>query len=39
MRATLIINGVDFKDWLQEDGIKYTPIERVKRSVVCMSGK
>lgn len=39
MRVKLIINGVDFKDWLAENGIKYSPIERVKRSVVCMNGK
>lgn len=39
MRVMLEINDVDFHDWLAEDGIKYSPIERVKRSVVCMNGK
>jgi hypothetical protein len=38
MRPTLVINGVDFKDWIEEDGIKYSTVDRVKRSVVTLGG-
>lgn len=38
MRPKLVINGVDFKDWIKEDGIKYSKVERVKRSVVTLAG-
>ena len=38
MRAQLVINGVDFADWLAEDGIQYSSVDRLRRSVVTLDG-
>ena len=38
MRVQLKINNVDFTQWLAEGGLNFSPIERVKRSVITMDG-
>lgn len=38
MRIPLTINGVDFTQWIAEDGIAISPIERIRKSVVVLSG-
>lgn len=38
MQINLEINGVDFKPWLAENGIKYSPIERIRTSVITLDG-
>ena len=37
-KASLTINAVSFNDWLAEDGIKYSVIERSSRTVVALDG-
>lgn len=38
MQLNLEINGVDFKPWLAENGLKYSSVERVSRSIVTIDG-
>lgn len=38
-KAVLVINDVDFVVWLPENGLNYTTVERVMRSVVFTNGK
>lgn len=38
MRVVLTINEVDFTPWIAENGLKYSPVERTKRSVITLDG-
>lgn len=38
MQLNLDINGVDFKPWLAENGLKYSFVERARTSVITIDG-
>lgn len=38
MQIVLTINGVDFTPWLAENGLEYSSVERIRRSVITMDG-
>lgn len=38
MRVVLTINDVDFTKWIAENGIRYSSIERLERSVITLDG-
>lgn len=38
MMVQLRVNGVDFTQWIAENGLTFSPVERIKRSVITMDG-
>lgn len=38
MRVVLIINAVDFTPWIAENGIRYSSVNRLERSVITLDG-
>lgn len=38
MRIPLTINGVDFTSWIAEDGLSFSTIERIRKSITVLSG-
>ena len=38
MAFNLEINGVDFKPWLAENGVKFSAVERLRTSVITLDG-